>query len=764
MSTDLVLLSRNNNSDDFEVVFRHPALDDPSTGRPGRRIRCGLRTDDEHYAQQLVTQLERLLSEPRWWTDDARESADRSFDARVVTAFYNAPQRDPAKKSVDVRQEEIPLPTADDGYRHVLLIGTTGAGKTTLIRQLLGTDPDRDRFPSTSTAKTTVADTEIIIAEGDYHAVVTFFPRSEIQSHLLENASRTASVIRRGGSEDELRTTLLDHENQRFRFSYILGRLPVPAARTSTTVEVPDEFDEFDEFDVPNDATPATFEAEPAHLQGVDLDYTSSLIKAAIWGLQGLVREYLAGVDDRAQEASEMPSDAALDDDLDSALRDDERFNSIVDSLLEDILKRFTGEHDGVFTFDDHGWPLTWQFNCADRGQFLRAVNRFTSNYAPLFGHLLTPLVDGIRVCGPFRPTWHEGELPKLVLMDGEGLGHTAKSSAALPTAVAEMINKIDGVLLVDNAQQPMQAAPAAAIRSILTSGNIEKLIFCFTHFEEVQGDNLTSARDRAHHVIASVDNLLGAIRKDFGSRAEHAVRERLASRRVFLSRIDRPLSTADRDGRWSIAQMQRLFQDIRDTKQAPGTSAAKPAYDTAALTAAIEAGTRHFHRRWGGLLGTGEADDVQPEHWARVKALTKRFADGSADQYDTLRPNADLREMLKEDIYKVLELPERWIGSVPSESEQTAVIDSLSHAIAIRLEAPIRERLSEEARKDWQTSFSYNGTGSTVKRARHISDRIFAEKVTVPATAPEASAPSFLEVVVRSVNEAAAEVGVQLD
>src|SRR3712207_8445536 len=49
----------------------------------------------------------------------------------------------------------------------------------------------------------------------------------------------------------------------------------------------------------------------------------------------------------------------------------------------------------------------------------------FSSNYAPLFGTLLTPLVNGIRVSGDFRPSWASGEPPRLVVVDGEGLGHT---------------------------------------------------------------------------------------------------------------------------------------------------------------------------------------------------------------------------------------------------------------------------------------------------------------------------------------------------
>jgi hypothetical protein len=57
----------------------------------------------------------------------------------------------------------------------------TGAGKTSLLRQLIGSDPDEDRFPSTAPAKTTIADIEVIQDEGDFEAAVTFF--TEFQTH-----------------------------------------------------------------------------------------------------------------------------------------------------------------------------------------------------------------------------------------------------------------------------------------------------------------------------------------------------------------------------------------------------------------------------------------------------------------------------------------------------------------------------------------------------------------------------------------------------
>lgn len=136
-----------------------------------------------------------------------------------------------------VRENYLPLPTREDGYRQILLLGTTGAGKTTVVRQLLGTDPDNDRFPSTSTAKTTVSDTEIVLAPGPFQAVITFFSRDEVVRHLEECASRAAVSILNGLDRSRVREHLLDHEQQRFRFSYVLGRRQEPASDQEDVVD-----------------------------------------------------------------------------------------------------------------------------------------------------------------------------------------------------------------------------------------------------------------------------------------------------------------------------------------------------------------------------------------------------------------------------------------------------------------------------------------------------------------------------------------------
>ena len=60
-----------------------------------------------------------------------------------------------------VRESLLPGPSQSSGYRTVLIIGPTGAGKTTLAQQLIGSDPAQEHFLSTSTAKTTIAETEL---------------------------------------------------------------------------------------------------------------------------------------------------------------------------------------------------------------------------------------------------------------------------------------------------------------------------------------------------------------------------------------------------------------------------------------------------------------------------------------------------------------------------------------------------------------------------------------------------------------------------
>jgi hypothetical protein len=173
--------------------------------------------------------------------------------------------------------------------------------------------------------------------------------------------------------------------------------------------------------------------------------------------------------------------------------------------------------------------------------------------------------VNGIRVAGPFLPSWAQ-ELPRLVLFDVEGLGHTPESATSVPTSVTRRLDDIDAVLLVDSAAQPMQAAPDVVMRSIVRTGHSSKLLFCFTHMDSVVGDNLGHSPSRKQqYVLASAENVLSTIGQQLGPFAERSLRQRLRVGSFFLADINRELDAkSKRDMRPAPATHDRHAGDQR--------------------------------------------------------------------------------------------------------------------------------------------------------------------------------------------------------
>lgn len=740
--------SRSQGRESWSVIFRHPARIDFATGRTGRRVRRGLGTSDETEASRLVDQLNQILSTPDLWEATARSTASARFDPRVVDIFFDG------LETVEVdfaalREELLPLPGAEDGYRTILLLGTTGAGKTTVVRQILGTDPDTERFPSTSTAKTTVADTELVTtSDGPYRSVVTFVPRDEAIDYLTENVSEAALAAYRERPDDEIRRRLLDHVNQRFRFSYILGR----GVSQADDADLADDDDDVDDID-------------PMEYGVVDMTSTNAVVAAAVDALKGVVARHASSIADAFGdlEDDERVLEELIEESLDSDLRQSDEFHEIVDSLLDEIEKRFSTLDVGELRRNRQGWPSIWSWESDDRSAFIKVVTRFSSNFAPLFGRLLTPLVNGIRVSGPFQPDW-ASEPVHLVLVDGEGLGHTPKSVATLSTHVATQLQAVDSVLLVDNAAQPMQAAPVAALKAITVSGNASKLYVVFTHFDQVKGDNLPTFGDREQHVLASVENVLKAIGDELGPAAERVLRRRIDQARYFVGGIHEPLNPRKRTGQRAIEQLDAMLDLLAHPEHAIEAGPSRPVFNRMNLSLAVTEAARSFHKRWQGLLGLTFNPDAPKEHWTRVKALSRRLAEGWNDEYDNLKPVADLRYHLQMQIYLLLQRPERWSSGEPTEDERQVIVDEMSNAVTNRLVDLTRRRLRDEVRSGWQAAYLEKGAGSTFRRARIIASDVYDKGAPIPTVTASPDQNRFLRDVAAAVDEVVREYGGELE
>lgn len=750
-------LSQSQGRTGYSVIFRHPARLDDATGRPGVRVRKGLGTRDAAEAEQLRRELNELLADPRYHEPAARAEAGRRFDSRVVDIFFDkmVPEE---LDFAGLREAVIPLPPSEaDGYRRILFLGTTGAGKTTLVRQLIGTDPTTERFPSTSTAKTTIHDTEIVFDDGPWRAVVTFVSSDEAREYLNECVSAAVLASARGADDATVLRRLLNHVNQRFRFNYILGNGPTAKG---TDFDAEDDDDE--------DGGEGTGLLSFEELGEIDLAGTNELLARTTTQLREIARSLgdrlRADLDARGKE-DERVIEEIFEEELDNLLREDEVFHQIADALMDEIEKRFDMLPPGEVSKTRHGWPLSWngQWPVEGRKEFLKAITRFSSNYAPFFGRLLTPLVNGVRIAGPFSPSWDDGATPKLVLLDGEGLGHTPKSSSSVSTAVTRRIETVDAVVLVDNATQPMQAAPLAAMRELVATGNARKLILAFTHFDEVKGDNLPTSSAKVQHVLASAENVLASFGEELGPFAERALSKRLEGSRFFLADLQESLSEDKVAGKRTIKQLRKLLEAIDQVIERPQPSKTQPIYDRMNLVLAIRSAAEGFHEAWRPRLGLEFKAGFAREHWTRVKALSRRLATGMADEYDSLRPVADLRQDLVERIYVFIQNPLRWEGPDPTEEEKQGIYDAFADAVSRRLLDVSSRRVWRERAAEWQSAYYKHGTGSTFVRARIIGDGIYLPAAPIPDSTPSPDRNQFLRDVVVEVEVAAEQVGARL-
>ena len=752
-------LSQSQGRSGFSIIFRHPARRD-ATDKLGVRVRRGLGTRDRAEAERLRNELNELLGNARYHTPAARADAEHRFDSRVVEIFYDKmiPEQ---VNFAQVREGAIPLPTPEhDGYRHVLLLGTTGAGKTTLVRQLIGTDPATERFPSTSTARTTAHDIEIVLDDGPWRAIVTFMSSDELREYLNECISAAVLAAWRGERADQVLRRLLIHVNQRHRFNYILGNGPQPLGS---------EEEEEDDDDDEQPTASGLFDGED--IDATDLDATKRVLDRSVTRLRGLAQTVGAQLRSEIEESDETGDRRVLDeefeDELDNLLRDDETVHSVADELMDEIEKRFDllpRNSRTKIKRTKQGWPVAWEggWDTDDRDGFLKSISRFSSNFAPLFGRLLTPLVNGMRVAGPFRPLWTDERQPRLVLLDGEGLGHTPKSSAAVSTSVGERIEKADAILLVDSATQPMQAAPIAAMREIAASGNARKMILAFTHFDEVKGDNLYTRSDKQNHVLESAENVLRAIGEDLGSFAERALRKRVDDAPVFLGGIHKTLQ--DHRNRRTIKQLKHMVGAIEAVAlDGLETSDAHPVYDRANLGLAVSAAAERFHDDWFPRLGLDQKPGIAKEHWARIKALTRRLATGMADEYDSLKPVASLKTELQYQLYLFIQRPVRWYGGEPPDDDKQAIYENLAKDLTSRIVRLATSRIRQERVPKWQEAHEQRGKGSASARADIVGRDILEPAAPVPSVVASRTRNEFLRLVTAEFEAACKSCGAKL-
>ena len=731
------------------MTFRHPRRKDKD-GKWGLKIRRGLGTVIDEEADVLVDQINELLSNQGWWNVNQRANAEDQFDKVAVSAFYDGIEAGKIN-SIELREERIPLPTHEDGYAQIMLVGTTGAGKTTLLRHLIGSDHKQDRFPSTSTARTTTADIEIIMSSDEsYEAAITFINRSETRIYVEECLQEACMAVIENKSDEQIAERLLTHSEQRFRLSYLLGTWQ----DAEETISSDDFLFEDDNIEEPTDAEIVALNEKEQNASQLR-EYVKR-IKEAVSVISTKLAKELNSLSNQ-----ESPSDTEAWLELFAEeVSEEEDIKELAKNIVEDIKKRIDMVKAGDFVLDPTGWPLMWTCSEPEREIFLKEVRSFASNHFRQFGRLLTPLVDGMRVRGKFQPTRPELQVAdKLVLIDGQGLGHTAKSAASISTDVSERFFDVDMILLVDNAEQPMQAAPLALLRSVGISGHTHKLALAFTHFDLVKGDNLGSFPLMRDHVLNSVRNATSSLRESLGSAVATALETQIYNRTFFLGGLDKTIESIPRG---FILQLKDLLAEMQIASGPTLDIDVAPKYSVGGLEVALQDAVRGFKQPWKAKLGLEYREGISKEHWARIKALNRRFAELHRIEYNDLKPVADLVARVQESLSRWLDNPIGWTRIPDNDEEKFVAISNIRNDVYVGIHDISKQRLSTEEIDAWWAAFQRRGTGSTRDRAKEI-DEIYERAAPRISSVPNEESDSFLKELHTLIQKAVKENGGQL-
>jgi energy-coupling factor transporter ATP-binding protein EcfA2 len=730
------------------VTFKHPKRSD-SRGKMGLKLRKSLKTQDDADADILVSQLNELLANERWWSLDRRKEAELQFDPLIAGIFFDGMESGTVD-SRSLRDQKIPLPGWEHGYSRILITGATGAGKTTLLRHVIGTSHQDDRFPSTSTARTTTAEIEIVIAEGSFDAVVTFMPEHEVRAHIDQCLEEACLRAVQEQSDEKIMGSLLTHHEQKFRLSYVLGSLSQEAASPDDDFAFDDIADECDNIG-DGEAVPT---AEIASNRARLLAYLEAIKRVAL-------RTGIRTADDIGTLASQTGADerAAWLELFGEALYDDEGFAKIANDLIDDISDRFDFIDSGIFEKESTGWPVAWSFSHPSKEDFLRQIRWFSSNHHRQFGRLLTPLVNAMRVRGPFYPAKSDLHVaPKLVLLDSVGIGHSTKTASSISTDVTRRFPELDLIVLVDSSQQPMQSAPLELLRTVGSSGHGDKLAVAFTHFDLVKGPNLGTHQQKCDHILNSTRDAIANLRQSLGAPVASSLENRIEKHSFFLGGLDREIGQIPSG---FLRQMRELMKLMQESGEPTTPIDCAPIYSGEGLEIALRDAVEGFLEPWRARLGKTYHDGIPKEHWSRIKALARYVAVLGKNEYSDLRPVADLVARLQENISRWLDNPASWTRPPQDDAERNAALAGVRQTVFAALHDMAEIRMKQAHLSDWSAAYEHSGPRSSYRRADEI-ERIYEESAPPISSAMSHSARTFLHALHNIVRESVEKSGGQ--
>jgi GTPase Era involved in 16S rRNA processing len=727
---------RNPGRKSYIITFRHPLK--MENGRPGKKVFKGLGTDVEETAKSLEGQMNALLARDDLHSVDSRAAALRDFDEIIVDIFYGDLDPSPTNHRL-IRDRLLPLPSLEPGQAvRTLILGNSGVGKTTLLRRLIGSDAERDRFPATSTNRTTTCEIEVITGQTDYSAAVTFLTRHQTQQEVGEALSNAVLKAIEGGNDEIVMKEVLDDPDQRFRLKYVLGGWNAPNPKAGGSLS----------FKSSSQGVATTTAVENSSL----LTEILQTIRSIAANAQAEVEPILGELDSLKDEERNY----ALDE-MQRAGESSDSFQEVVSQIMEEIEVRFEELSEGQFKKSSTGWPEAWTcyLRKEERDAFLKAIRWFCSNAKPEWGHLLTPLVSGIRVSGSFKPEWIPEEANyDHVFVDTQGLDHE-KPTTELSTETTSLFGQVQNILFIESGKDSLKSQSARKVmEAIAGAGYSTNLTVVLTHMDLVVGDDIPTEEDRKAKAFSGLRSLVeNEVSRNVSRESSRKLAAHLDRSTFYLGFLDPKKYPEDWDSEDRIAFEESLGDELLQLTEHLTVRAnpqllqpSVPEYSFESLALAVREASAAFQEIWDARLGYKLVEGITSAPWQSVKAMSRRYAEGWFDGY-WLRPIDTLVSLTRNVLTRFLETPLRWLPEqkkITSE-EQAAIIDRVKQIVNDELTELSKTRLWKQPQTRWQAAYEPSGTGSTFLRRQRVHE-LLEHQVPIPESISDRWAQAWVE------------------
>lgn len=421
------------------------------------------------------------------------------------------------------------------------LLGDTGAGKTTIVRKILGTD--KYKFPSVQQKRTTVAVTEYVLSKDiPFKASYIFKKEAQINELIIEIikvAIEKAYLAYCKGelNSEEIIENLEETPDERFRLRYILTTIELEEiAKSISDVFLPKLHDSVTSLKIELDSDKEDF--------GVIVDLA------------------LEGMKEDSSEIQEH----------------------IIGLISKKVAEMCEGHK--LFSATDY-----YQHSEQKVDDFINQAKKLLSSGK----NSISPVIEYARLEGNLLADWLPNNT-ELVLIDGEGIGHDTREASRLSARHLDYFHFSDSIGLVEESKKPFASGGKSAMEGIIRNGYLDKFKLIFSKLDEVEvGDEEDIDRDEQIRAVRKgFRNVKNALKED-------GVESNIGNEHLYyLSNMKGKEVNSD-----SILEITRLITDIKCQFNAEVPQFVEPIYDYEMLSSYLVKSSDNFIKKWGLTLNS---------------------------------------------------------------------------------------------------------------------------------------------------------------